>query len=179
MPGMMDTILNLGLNDVAVEGLKKKTSNGRFAKDSYRRFMQMYSDVVLGLDHGAFEEALEIAKEDRGYFTDTEMTADDWRYKYQWTHNVKPIEASPPVSVANLEHGKDVVLHAETPKDRNLLRQIADHSLELLAFLGKIDTVEPYGPPRLVQDAADDAHERRFSGAVRAEQPEHAVLYLQ
>ena len=79
MPGMMDTVLNLGLNDETVEGLAATSEDARFAWDSYRRFIQMYSDVVLGLDHGAFEEALEIAKEDRGYFTDTEMSADDWR----------------------------------------------------------------------------------------------------
>ncbi len=79
MPGMMDTVLNLGLNDETVEGLANASGDDRFAWDSYRRFIQMYSDVVLSLDHGAFEEALEIAKEDRGYFTDTEMTADDWR----------------------------------------------------------------------------------------------------
>lgn len=79
MPGMMDTVLNLGLNDETVEGLASASGDDRFAWDSYRRFIQMYSDVVLALDHGAFEEALEIAKEDRGYYTDTEMTADDWR----------------------------------------------------------------------------------------------------
>ena len=55
MPGMMDTILNLGLNDKTVESLKKKTSNGRFAKDSYRRFIQMYSNVVLGVEGHLFE----------------------------------------------------------------------------------------------------------------------------
>jgi pyruvate,orthophosphate dikinase len=79
MPGMMDTVLNLGLNDATVAGLAAKAGDERFAWDSYRRFIQMYSDVVLGLDHGAFEEALEIAKEDRGYTLDTEMTADDWK----------------------------------------------------------------------------------------------------
>ena len=79
MPGMMDTVLNLGLNDETVAGLAAKAADERFAWDSYRRFIQMYSDVVLGLDHGAFEEALEIAKEDRGYYLDTEMTADDWK----------------------------------------------------------------------------------------------------
>ncbi|MBI3436735.1 MAG: pyruvate, phosphate dikinase, partial [Proteobacteria bacterium] len=79
MPGMMDTVLNLGLNDVTVEGLAAKTGNPRFAYDSYRRFIQMYSDVVLELDHGAFEEALEIAKEDQGYHLDTELTAADWK----------------------------------------------------------------------------------------------------
>jgi pyruvate, orthophosphate dikinase len=79
MPGMMDTVLNLGLNDATVEGLAAISGDARFAWDSYRRFIQMYSDVVLGLDHGAFEEALEIAKEDRGYYLDTELSADDLR----------------------------------------------------------------------------------------------------
>ena len=79
MPGMMDTVLNLGLNDATVEGLARVSGDERFAWDSYRRFIQMYSDVVLELDHSRFEEALEIAKEDRGYHLDTEMTADDWR----------------------------------------------------------------------------------------------------
>src|SRR5690606_30280055 len=62
-----------------VEGLADVSGDARFAWDSYRRFIQMYSDVVLGLDHGAFEEALEIAKEDKGAFLDTELEADDWR----------------------------------------------------------------------------------------------------
>jgi len=79
MPGMMDTVLNLGLNDATVVGLAEISGDSRFAWDSYRRFIQMYSDVVLELDHGAFEEALEIAKEDQGYFLDTEMKAEDWQ----------------------------------------------------------------------------------------------------
>ena len=79
MPGMMDTVLNLGLNDVTVEGLAAISGDARFAWDSYRRFIQMYADVVLGLDHGAFEEALEIAKEDKGFYLDTELGADDLR----------------------------------------------------------------------------------------------------
>lgn len=79
MPGMMDTVLNLGLNDATVAGLAQISGDARFAWDSYRRFIQMYSDVVLELDHGRFEEALEIAKEDRGYHLDTEMTASDWQ----------------------------------------------------------------------------------------------------
>ncbi|MFE8584785.1 pyruvate, phosphate dikinase [Sphingomonas sp. NCPPB 2930] len=79
MPGMMDTVLNLGLNDATVEGLAKKAGDERFAWDSYRRFIQMYADVVLELDHGAFEEALEIAKEDNGFTLDTEMSAADWK----------------------------------------------------------------------------------------------------
>ncbi|MBB4840530.1 pyruvate,orthophosphate dikinase [Sphingomonas kyeonggiensis] len=79
MPGMMDTVLNLGLNDTTVVGLATISGDERFAWDSYRRFIQMYSDVVLELDHGRFEEALEIAKEDRGYNLDTELTARDWQ----------------------------------------------------------------------------------------------------
>lgn len=79
MPGMMDTVLNLGLNDQTVQGLAATSGDDRFAWDSYRRFIQMYSDVVLELDHGRFEEALEIAKEDRGYSLDTELSAADWQ----------------------------------------------------------------------------------------------------
>jgi pyruvate,orthophosphate dikinase len=79
MPGMMDTVLNLGLNDSTVEGLASISGDPRFAWDSYRRFIQMYSDVVLGVDHGAFEEALEIAKEDKGVHLDTELEAQDWK----------------------------------------------------------------------------------------------------
>ncbi|MGY4397819.1 pyruvate,orthophosphate dikinase [Sphingomonas sp. UYAg733] len=77
MPGMMDTVLNLGLNDETVKGLAETSGDARFAWDSYRRFIQMYSDVVLELDHGSFEEALEIAKEDKGYYLDTDLTAED------------------------------------------------------------------------------------------------------
>jgi len=79
MPGMMDTVLNLGLNDATVAGLAATSGDERFAWDSYRRFIQMYSDVVLSLDHGLFEEALEIAKEDKGYYADTEMESEDWQ----------------------------------------------------------------------------------------------------
>src|SRR5688572_19491005 len=78
MPGMMDTVLNLGLNDQTVQGLAAASGDARFAWDSYRRFIQMYADVVLGLDHGLFEEALEVAKEDNGYYADTELVAEDW-----------------------------------------------------------------------------------------------------
>ncbi|MFA5120510.1 pyruvate, phosphate dikinase [Zavarzinia sp.] len=77
MPGMMDTVLNLGLNDQTVLGLAKQAGDERFAYDSYRRFIQMYSDVVLGVGHHHFEEILEIHKEERGYTLDTELTPDD------------------------------------------------------------------------------------------------------
>jgi pyruvate,orthophosphate dikinase len=77
MPGMMDTVLNLGLNDVTAQALAKKTGNERFAYDSYRRFIQMYSDVVLEVDHYYFEEMLEQKKRDREVELDTELTAQD------------------------------------------------------------------------------------------------------
>jgi pyruvate,orthophosphate dikinase len=79
MPGMMDTVLNLGLNDQTVEGLAKLSGDPRFAYDSYRRFIQMYSNVVLGIDHHHFEEILSNHKDDHGYSVDTEMTAEDWQ----------------------------------------------------------------------------------------------------
>ena len=77
MPGMMDTILNLGLNDVAVEGFAKKTGNPRFAYDSYRRFIQMYSDVVMDVPKSYFEKIIDEMKEAKGVTYDTELTADD------------------------------------------------------------------------------------------------------
>ena len=86
MPGMMDTVLNLGLNDQTVEALAKKSGDRRFAYDSYRRFITMYSDVVLGVGHEHFEELLDRHKERQGYSLDTDLSADDWaelvvRYK--------------------------------------------------------------------------------------------------
>ncbi|MGJ3233230.1 MAG: pyruvate, phosphate dikinase [Oceanicaulis sp.] len=78
MPGMMDTVLNLGLNDETAEGLAKLSGDRRFALDSYRRFITMYSDVVLGVSHSRFEEILEAFKEDHDYQLDTEITAEEW-----------------------------------------------------------------------------------------------------
>src|ERR1041385_5268024 len=78
MPGMMDTVLNLGLNDVTVEALAKKSGDRRFAFDSYRRFITMYSDVVLGIGHEHFEELLDHHKVRRGYSLANELHADDW-----------------------------------------------------------------------------------------------------
>ena len=77
MPGMMDTILNLGLNDEAVEGFAKKTNNPRFAYDSYRRFIQMYSDVVMEVPKSYFEKIIDEVKEEKGIKYDTELTVDD------------------------------------------------------------------------------------------------------
>ena len=79
MPGMMDTVLNLGLNDQTVAGLARNSGDSRFAYDSYRRFIQMYADVVLEVGHHHFEDLLEIYKDDRGHTLDTELSAEDWR----------------------------------------------------------------------------------------------------
>ena len=78
MPGMMDTILNLGLNDKTVKALASKTSNGRFAKDSYRRFIQMYGNVVMGVEGYHFEELIENYKLTKGVLLDTDLDEDDW-----------------------------------------------------------------------------------------------------
>ena len=78
MPGMMDTILNLGLNDKTVDALAKKTSNGRFAKDSYRRFIQMYGNVVMGVEGYHFEELIENYKLTKGVLLDTDLVESDW-----------------------------------------------------------------------------------------------------
>ncbi|MCO4053382.1 MAG: pyruvate, phosphate dikinase [Bosea sp.] len=79
MPGMMDTVLNLGLNDVTVEALARAAGDERFAYDSYRRFITMYSDVVLGCDHHHFEETLEDYKDRKGVQLDTDLKAEDWK----------------------------------------------------------------------------------------------------
>src|SRR5215216_2598791 len=86
MPGMMDTVLNLGLNDQTVEALAELSGDRRFAYDSYRRFITMYSDVVLGFEHHHFEDILDTFKDSQGYSLDTDLSGDDWvelvgRYK--------------------------------------------------------------------------------------------------
>jgi phosphoenolpyruvate synthase/pyruvate phosphate dikinase len=78
MPGMMDTVLNLGLNDITVEALARNSGDRRFAYDSYRRFIAMYANVVLGLDHHLFEEILDEHKDLNGYMLDTDLDAEDW-----------------------------------------------------------------------------------------------------
>jgi pyruvate, orthophosphate dikinase len=80
MPGMMDTVLNLGLNDETVEGLSNLTENPRFAYDCYRRFIQMYGDVVLGIQHYRFERVIDQRKEAKGAKQDTELSAEDWQW---------------------------------------------------------------------------------------------------
>ncbi|MEC9454982.1 MAG: pyruvate, phosphate dikinase [Pseudomonadota bacterium] len=79
MPGMMDTVLNLGLNDATAAGLADRTGDARFAYDSYRRFIQMYGDVVLGVGHHEFEDLLDRAKDEHSISLDTDMTAEDWQ----------------------------------------------------------------------------------------------------
>jgi pyruvate,orthophosphate dikinase len=91
MPGMMDTVLNLGLNDQTVEALAEMSGDRRFAYDSYRRFITMYSDVVLGFEHHHFEDILDTFKDSQGYSLDTELSAEDWvvlvgRYKDAVAH---------------------------------------------------------------------------------------------
>lgn len=93
MPGMMDTVLNLGLNDQTVEALAVKSGDRRFAYDSYRRFITMYSNVVLGLEHHMFEDILDTYKDSKGYSLDTDMTAEDWvdivgKYKEAVAHEL-------------------------------------------------------------------------------------------
>ena len=79
MPGMMDTVLNLGLNDLTVKALARNSGDERFAYELYRRFIQMYSSVVLGIGHHHFEDAVEYYKELKGVSLDTELDAEDWR----------------------------------------------------------------------------------------------------
>ncbi len=97
MPGMMDTVLNLGLNDESINGLIKQTDNPRFAWDSYRRFIQMFSNVVMGLDGDLFENAIVAMKNDRGVASDTDLTAEDLQelvgeFKAIFTENVDGTE---------------------------------------------------------------------------------------
>jgi pyruvate,orthophosphate dikinase len=101
MPGMMDTVLNLGLNDSTVEAVAKKSGDRRFAYDSYRRFITMYSDVVLGLGHHVFEEILDDHKDRNGYMLDTDLGDEDWaelvtRYKERVAEELgKPFPQDP------------------------------------------------------------------------------------
>ncbi|KQP73135.1 pyruvate phosphate dikinase [Methylobacterium sp. Leaf113] len=104
MPGMMDTVLNLGLNDVTVEALAQGAGDPRFAYDSYRRFITMYANVVLGVEHHAFEEALEHYKEGKGVSLDTELGAEDWK------HLVGKYKA-----IVKAEHGSDF---PQAPEDQ-------------------------------------------------------------
>ncbi|WP_198370352.1 pyruvate, phosphate dikinase [Roseomonas rosulenta] len=96
MPGMMDTVLNLGLNDATVEGLVTASGDARFAWDSYRRFIQMYGSVVLGVDHHRFEEIIEHVKLDTGKNEDTELTAAEWhRVVHGYKEMVQEVTGKP------------------------------------------------------------------------------------
>ena len=124
MPGMMDTVLNLGLNDVSVQGLIKQTNNERFAWDSYRRFVQMFSSVVMGIDGQLFEDAIDAKKAEKGVKLDTELDADDLKdlvevFKGIFTENVDPAE-HPDVVV----DGK-----AEFPADPYLQLRLAEQAV--------------------------------------------------
>ena len=97
MPGMMDTVLNLGLNDQSINGLIKQTENPRFAWDSYRRFIQMFSNVVMGLDGDLFENAINVMKNSRNAASDTDLTAEDLQelvaeFKKIFSENVSGVE---------------------------------------------------------------------------------------
>ncbi len=96
MPGMMDTVLNLGLNDKTVEGLIARSGDSRFAYDSYRRFIQMYGNVVLGVDHHLFEEILEDFKHQNRRSLDTDMVADDWKAVISGYHEMIERELGAP-----------------------------------------------------------------------------------
>jgi pyruvate, orthophosphate dikinase len=96
MPGMMDTVLNLGLNDQTVEGLAKAANDPRFAWDSYRRFIQMYGSVVLGVDHHRFEEIIDHAKLDANVIEDTALTAQHWRQGVEGYKDLVHQETSKP-----------------------------------------------------------------------------------
>jgi len=101
MPGMMDTVLNIGLNDTTIEGVIDRTGDARFAYDSYRRFVQMYANVVMGMDGRVLEDLLEEAKEKKGVENDTELEADDWKIlvakfkKEVKKHTKKPFPEKP------------------------------------------------------------------------------------
>ncbi len=96
MPGMMDTVLNLGLNDATVEGLARASGDARFAWDSYRRFIQMFGSVVLGVDHHRFEEIIEHVKTDKGVEEDTQLDATDWhRVVHGYKEMVREVTGAP------------------------------------------------------------------------------------
>jgi pyruvate,orthophosphate dikinase len=122
MPGMMDTILNLGLNDEAVKGMVEKTGNPKFVYDIYRRFIQMFGEVVLGCDFDAFEGVLDGVKEDKGYAGDLELTAEDWKYvseeflKIVEKETGKPFPTDP---ITQLEMAVNAVFESwDTPRAR-------------------------------------------------------------
>ncbi|MCC6097859.1 MAG: pyruvate, phosphate dikinase [Olsenella sp.] len=124
MPGMMDTVLNLGLNDKSVEGLAKQTNNPRFAWDSYRRFVQMFSNVVMGVDGQLFEDAINEKKAERGVKLDTELDADDLK---DLTETFKEIFAVNVDSTAHPEVAPEGV--ASFPQDPYLQLRLAEQAV--------------------------------------------------
>ncbi len=131
MPGMMDTVLNLGLNDATVEGLGAEANDERFAWDSYRRFIQMYGSVVLGVDHHQFEEIIEHTKLEAGVTEDTQLTAQDWhRVADSYKDMIEAETGKPfPQDPAGAALGRDrrgVRLMDEPPRDH--LSPAARHS---------------------------------------------------
>lgn len=121
MPGMMDTILNLGLNDVSVEGFAKKTGNPRFAYDSYRRFIQMFSDVVMEVPKSFFEKIIDELKEEKGVHFDTELTAEDLkelirRFKKIYSENMDGAEFPQDPRVQLMEAVKAVFRSWDNPR---------------------------------------------------------------
>jgi len=112
MPGMMDTILNLGLNDEAVKGVAKRSENERFAYDAYRRFLQMFGNVVLEIEKEKFEAVLTAKKEDLGKKLDTELTADDWKdliVEYKKLIKEESGKEFPQDALVQLEMARDAV----------------------------------------------------------------------
>ena len=122
MPGMLDTVLNLGLNDVTVAALAEKSGDRRFAYDSYRRFITMYSDVVLGIAHHHFEEILDEHKDRNGYTLDTDLDAADWeqlvvRYKGRVEKEKGQLVSARPARAIVGRHRRRVRLVDEPPRD--------------------------------------------------------------
>ena len=115
MPGMMDTVLNLGINDRVVEGLARRTGNERFAYDAYRRFIDMFGDVVMGVDHEHFEEVIEALKEERGVKNDVELTADDLKVlvdRYKGVYRDHTGEMFPEDPFEQLRHSVNAVFNS-------------------------------------------------------------------
>ena len=140
MPGMMDTILNLGLNDKAVEGLAKKTGNEKFAYDAYRRFIQMYGDVAMGVDHDKFEAILEEVKEKAGAKSDQELSVENLKevvakYKEMYkaekrniSAQIKPIRDKLRLAQASLE--SSVKMQKLLDIEREMERKIENRNKE-------------------------------------------------
>lgn len=129
MPGMMDTILNLGLNDIAVDGLAKLTGNERFAYDSYRRFIQMFSDVVMGIKKSKFDEILDHVKEKRGTQKDTDLTTDDLKLvvkKYKALYIVERDEEFPQDPKEQLLESIKAVFRSWDNARANIYRRMND-----------------------------------------------------